>query len=554
MDEQQILQILNLLHTMQEACIDLYKCAEASNAEHFFVLCRDMTVGLSSIQKFICDTDSEGNRKLKLACLSILDTVQRVRILYRTDLYYCLKKIEFELLPLLQQAYLTYYFFQYLASHPEHLPEYYAKEKNLLCGNAYIDEAIERGTYKYEVSIAVIAYNKLEYTRRCVESILANIPQGLRYELILVNHGSSDGTKEYFEEIQPHKQLDIAVNGGGVRALERIVEGEYLLGVSNDVVVMPHAIENMLACIRSDPQVAWVVPATSNVSNFQVIPAQYHSEEELIAFAQKNNKKDCFRWEQRIRLCDPIEIMRSRIFLATNDLCIEGYYHTMNPAYAESFPDDRVSLLLRRNGYKLMLAKDAYCHHFGSVTLKDEIRKRDEQKYYFEGRQEFYRAFHVDPWGLGFCYDSVFMNRVVGEHDGHIEVLGINCGLGSNSLKIKEQIKEYCHNTDVCLTNITNEKRFLEDLKGIGDNAQVMRQLKQFKQYIAGQKYDYIVWEETFHPQISDQVLLQYLDNILSPTGRMFVKKRESLSAFVSTEQGWTELGNNWFFLEKGVH
>lgn len=90
----------------------------------------------------------------------------------------------------------------------------------------------------------------------CVESILAKIPEGLNYELILVNHGSDDGTKEYFESIHPNKQFDIAVNGGGVGAISKIVEGEFTFLVSNDVIVTPYAIENLLTCIRSDTKIA----------------------------------------------------------------------------------------------------------------------------------------------------------------------------------------------------------------------------------------------------------------------------------------------------------
>ena len=34
------------------------------------------------------------------------------------------------------------------------------------------------------------------------------------------------------------------------------------------------------------------------------------------------------------------------------------------------------------------------------------------------------------------------------------------------SLKIKEQVKEYCHNTDCILENITDDNKYLMDLKG----------------------------------------------------------------------------------------
>lgn len=554
MNDQHTLLILNLLHAVQEICPELYTSVASDNTAQFWKFHNRMSAGIAQVLHQIEDTSSNGSIKLRPVCQSILDSLRRIGGHYRHNQEMCLKKIEFELLPLLQEAYLTCYFFQYLADHPEHLAEYHATEKGLLCGNAYIDEAMETGRYKYEVSIFVLAYNKLDYTKRCVESLLANLPAGLNYELILVNHGSTDGTKEYFESICPHKQMDIAVNGGGVSAVARIVEGKFTIQVSNDVIITPHAIENLLACIRSDPKIAWAVPATSNISNLQTIPAQYGTLDELTAFAQKNNRQDSFRWEQRVRLCNPIDIWRNSVLCASNGLCLNGAYHTFHPTHSASFPDDRFSLLLRRHGYKIMLAKDAYCHHFGSVTLKDEITQQNERKYYLEGRQEFYKAFGVDPWGTGFCYDTIFMNRVVGDEQGHVDVLGINCGLGSNSLKIKEQIKEYCHNTDCTLSNITDDSSFLLDLKGISDEAALIHSIKEFKSFLYRRTFRYIVWETAFLTQYKFSKLLSCCLDCLAPGGKLLIKlTKQSQKGIVLNYPQRKELGNNWIVLEQGA-
>ena len=186
----------------------------------------------------------------------------------------------------------------------------------------------------------------------------------------------------------------------------------------------------------------------------------------------------------------------------------------------------------------MMLVKDAYCHHFGSVTWKPLIQQQGEQAYYMEGRQDFARAFGVDPWGTGFCFDPVFMDRVVGENTGHTEVLGVNCGLGSSSLKIKEQLKEYCRNLDVCLTNVTSESRFLEDLAGVSDKVEEIRSRKDLERFLSGKKFDYIVWEDPFLSKADRQGLLRLLQGALHPNGRMFVKG--------TVENGWRELGNQW--------
>ncbi len=550
MNDQLIQKILELLHRAQELCPELYAMADTGSTGQFQHICTEISSGLAQLLSLIPAEDTAGSKRLLPAVQSIQDTLCRIERYYPFDRTRCLQKIEFELLPLLQEAYQSGYFFCYVAEHPEHLAEYYASEKSLLGGNPYIDEAIETGHYKYDLSIYVLAYNKLAYTRQCVESLLANIPAGLRYELILLNHGSSDGTKEYFEGLHPHKQLDIAVNGGGVWAVNRIVEGEFTLEVSNDLIITPHAIENLMTCIRSDPKIAWAVPTTPNVSNFQTIPAAYGSSEELMEFAKKNNRSDPYRWEQRVRLCNPLCIRRSSVFCSSGGICPELWYHTAHPVHWNSFPDDRMSLLLRRGGYKLMLVKDAYCHHFGSVTLKDEIQQQNEQKYYMEGRQEFLKAFDVDPWGPGFCFDSVFMNRIVGEQHGHVEILGINCGLGSNSLKIKEQLKEYCHNTDVNLCNITDDSKFLQDLRGVSDETYAVSTLRDLKETLQRKSYQYIVWEMPLLAKQKFKTLLEYCLSALTADGKMILKLNEQSQAVVARGyQNRTDLGNNWVIL-----
>lgn len=552
MDKGTTIQILEILYTFQEACIELSNMVENGNVSQFHQLIEDISMGLSSILSLSDEPGTMGYKRLKLTCQSLQVSLDRIERLYSVDQTRCLQKIEFELFPILQGIYAYFYYFQYLTEHPEKMNQYNQRERKLLGGNTYTDRAIESGRYRYEVSIVVLAFNKLEYTKLCIKSILANIPKGLNYELILVNHGSNDGTKEYFESIHPHKQQDIAINGGGADSTWRIVEGEFTLFISNDIIVTPHAVENMLACIRSDPQIAWVVPSTPNVSNFQTISARYDTQGELLQFVEQNNSLDPFRWEQRVRLCNPIDLRRNSVFYATSGLCVHNFFHTIHQDYVTSFPDDRISLLLRRNGYKMMLAKDSYCHHFGSVTLKDEIQQHNEQKYYLEGRQEFYKAFGVDPWGTGFCYDPIFCNRVVDDEHNHVEVLGINCGLGSNSLKIKEQIKEYCHNTDCKLTNLTDDVRYLKDLQGISDKVAVTTAIKGFKIAISQYVFQYIVWETPFLEKYKFSTLFDICIEHLDKNGKMLIKlTRQSQKYFKQKDINRTELGNDWILIRK---
>src|SRR5690349_15108709 len=50
----------------------------------------------------------------------------------------------------------------------------------------------------YFASLVIAAYNQLQYTRQCLDSILRDADRA-PYEIIVIDNGSSDGTREYLE-------------------------------------------------------------------------------------------------------------------------------------------------------------------------------------------------------------------------------------------------------------------------------------------------------------------------------------------------------------------
>ena len=87
-----------------------------------------------------------------------------------------------------------------------------------------------------KVSIIILGFNKVEYTRKCVESSEEFCTQN--YELILINNGSTDGTKDYFDSIPGavviHNDENLGVSAGWNQGLD-IASGEYYLILNNDV-------------------------------------------------------------------------------------------------------------------------------------------------------------------------------------------------------------------------------------------------------------------------------------------------------------------------------
>jgi hypothetical protein len=144
-------------------------------------------------------------------------------------------------MPFIATMYAEYYFWSSIFPYREKWDDYFKNEMPDLYANPYIEQSIAEGKYKYDLSILIVGYNKLDYTTVCVKSVLEHLPKDISVELILLNHGSSDGTKEYFESVKPTKQMDIKINSSLNVAYGRIIEGEFYIGVSNDTIMTPNA-------------------------------------------------------------------------------------------------------------------------------------------------------------------------------------------------------------------------------------------------------------------------------------------------------------------------
>jgi len=108
-------------------------------------------------------------------------------------------------------------------------------------------------SYKYKVSICIPTYNRKEYLKETINSILAQTYKD--YEIVVVDDGSTDGTEEML------KELDIPVtyywqqNSGDAAARNKLIElarGKYISFIDSDDLLMPDAIEKMVKIMEAE--------------------------------------------------------------------------------------------------------------------------------------------------------------------------------------------------------------------------------------------------------------------------------------------------------------
>jgi O-antigen biosynthesis protein len=106
-----------------------------------------------------------------------------------------------------------------------------------------------------KVSIIILNWNKLEYTKKCIESIEDNTAYQ-NYEIIILDNGSTEpGTKEYLRGSR-HKTVLSSRNLGFAKGNNKAVPfaaGDMLLFLNNDIIAYKGWLEAMLKTIDEYP-------------------------------------------------------------------------------------------------------------------------------------------------------------------------------------------------------------------------------------------------------------------------------------------------------------
>lgn len=107
------------------------------------------------------------------------------------------------------------------------------------------------------ISVIIINYNGLRFLEPCLSSLMSQTWKD--YEIILVDNGSSDGSKEYI--LQHFPSVDLVETGknlgfaGGANAGIHNASGDFILTLNNDTIADPAFLKEILQPMLRDPGV-----------------------------------------------------------------------------------------------------------------------------------------------------------------------------------------------------------------------------------------------------------------------------------------------------------
>jgi N-acetylglucosaminyl-diphospho-decaprenol L-rhamnosyltransferase len=111
-----------------------------------------------------------------------------------------------------------------------------------------------------DVTVVVVTYNALPWLERCLDSVRG-------HDLVVVDHGSTDGTLEHVRECFPDARLIEQENrgfGAGNNAGMRAAAGTYALLLNSDAWVVGDAIDRLADYADAHPDVAVAGPRLLN--------------------------------------------------------------------------------------------------------------------------------------------------------------------------------------------------------------------------------------------------------------------------------------------------
>lgn len=212
-------------------------------------------------------------------------------------------------------------------------------------------------------SIVILTKDRLDLTKRCVESVLRNTD--VPFELIFVDNGSKEDTIEYLQTLQNAKVIQNSENKGFAAGCNQGIvaaSGKYIVLLNNDTVVTPGWLLKLHMWLQRIPNLGIVGPVSNFVAPIQrVDDAVYQSLEELDVYAEKRAElfKDKGFYPHRLTgLCMlfPMELVNR----------IGGMDERFFPG---NYEDDDFCIRARISGYTLWVAQDVFIHHEGHGTF-----------------------------------------------------------------------------------------------------------------------------------------------------------------------------------------
>lgn len=268
----------------------------------------------------------------------------------------------------------------------------FASRQTWLHRAATLDEAL--ATIREPlISVVVLTYNNLDYTKQCLQSLEAHTDYD-DVEIIVVDNASSDGSPAYLAEwAQADSRRTFIANeqnlgfSAGNNVGLRIARGDYLVVLNNDTYVTPGWIRTLRNQLRRHPRAGLAGPVTNNIGNEAKIEISYATMDEMLELAGQYTRQHAGR-SLLMRTCAFFCVMITRDAYER----IGGLDEQFGVGF---FEDDDYCRRLEQEGFDRLCTEDVFVHHHLSASFNK--LKAEAKQALFEKNKALYEA-KWGPW------------------------------------------------------------------------------------------------------------------------------------------------------------
>lgn len=230
-------------------------------------------------------------------------------------------------------------------------------------------------------SIIIPVYNKCDYTKHCLESLVENISESYfdrlnaDFEVIIVDNASTDKTKDFLKTINGTiKIITNDTNLGFSKACNlgaKNAEGKYIVLLNNDTVIKPNWLESLIDFMEKNPQAgACGSKLLTKDGLIQEAGNVVLNDGNIFCFG---SEKNAFR-PQYNKICE-VDYCSGASLCVRKDLWdkIGGFdEESYSPAYYE---DVDLCFAIRKEGFKVYYNPKSELYHYENITSKTIFSK-----------------------------------------------------------------------------------------------------------------------------------------------------------------------------------
>ena len=369
-------------------------------------------------------------------------------------------------------------------------------------------------------SIIILTFNKLEFTKKCIESI-RKYTKNQSYEIIVVDNNSTDGTVEYLKSQTNLKVIYNKQNVGFPKGCNLGIgiskkENDILL-LNNDTIVTSNYLENLNKCLNSDECIGAVGPVTNSSPYYQAVDVKFENSDQMQEIAKNINISNKELWEERQKLIGFCMIIK-REALEKVGLLDEEF----SPG---NYEDDDYSIRLIKNGYRLILAKDTFIYHYGGASFENNnkyisILQKNEKKF-------------KEKWGFtskeSMNIYSQYLQFIEGENP---KILEAYCGTGATAQFINQNYK--CR------------------YYGLDDNINALS-IARINKIEQTDEFDYIIISDVSR-YLSDQSVIQIVHNLFKSNTKLLINFKKDEDNENTINKICNTFGNKTFIVVDEVN